>query len=74
MTGFGTVYRSCRNPLCLRKLGGGAAYCCAPCTRAHEGGYEIHESGLLAHDPRCEARVRERGGEFTWPEREAAPR
>lgn len=49
----------CKNPLCERKTAG-ALYCCSQCASAHEGRYEIHEDGPLAHSEGCNARWSER--------------
>jgi hypothetical protein len=38
-----------------------ALYCCAACEAAHLGGYEIHETGMLAHSDLCNARHLQRG-------------
>lgn len=46
---------ACRNPLCERRVTV-ALYCCAPCAMAHDGGYEIHETGPLAHSEGCNKR------------------
>lgn len=50
-------YRPCRNELCDYLVAGSAAYCCAGCARADEGGYEVHESGMLGHSPACARRT-----------------
>jgi hypothetical protein len=52
---------SCRNPSC-EALVTSAAYCCGPCANAAEGGYEIHEAGLLAHTDFCRTRQALRTG------------
>jgi phage terminase large subunit GpA-like protein len=51
--------KRCDNPECGRRVGGAVEYCCAPCRQAHEGKYEIHESGPLGHSAECEGRVEE---------------
>jgi hypothetical protein len=43
--------RPCANRLCERKVGGSAAYCCAPCADADEGHYEID-----THTGSCDVR------------------
>lgn len=50
---------TCRNPLCDRRTT--ALYCCGSCATAHEGKYEIHESGPLGHSDACNQRHAERG-------------
>lgn len=50
--------QKCATPDCDRRTT--ANHCCAPCATAHEGHYEIHETGLLAHSAGCEERTRER--------------
>lgn len=37
-----------------------ALYCCHACSLAHEGKYEIHESGILGHSDGCNERHAER--------------
>jgi hypothetical protein len=54
------LLRPCRNDLCQGLILGGAAYCCGPCASAHEGHYEIHEDGPLAHTAGCVARQAQR--------------
>jgi predicted phage terminase large subunit-like protein len=49
--------QKCAKPDCFRLVSLGAAYCCAACSTAAEGRYEIH-----AHDPGCDERAAERGG------------
>lgn len=49
--------RKCENHLCDYWLIGSALYCCGGCARAHEGRYEIHESGPLGHSENCAKRV-----------------
>lgn len=49
----------CRNPLCDRLTT--AVYCCPACATAHDGGYEIHEEGSLAHGEDCDRRYLARG-------------
>lgn len=58
----GVELDACLNPACLRKTT--AMYCCGSCDRAHQGRYEIHEEGPLAHLPSCDERNRDRG-EYT---------
>jgi hypothetical protein len=53
---------ACRNPLCDRRVTM-ALYCCAPCARAHDDVYEIHEDGPLAHTAACDERTRQASGE-----------
>lgn len=50
--------RKCRNPLCDRRTT--AAYCCHACDLAHQGRYEIHESGPLGHAESCNTKHKER--------------
>ncbi len=45
----------CDNPLCDR-ISGRADYCCRACRWAHEGKYEIHSTGILAHTDECNER------------------
>ena len=52
--------KQCDNPLCDRKTKVGVKYCCGPCATAHEGKYEIHESGLLGHTDSCDKRHSDR--------------
>lgn len=56
----------CLKPDCLRKVPGGVACCCTPCSDAADGRYEIH-----AHSDGCEQRSAERGGEWPWAEAQA---
>lgn len=56
-----TELKKCTNPLCDRAIKDWTAYCCEPCAQAHEGSYEIHETGPLGHRPSCEERHAERG-------------
>jgi hypothetical protein len=51
----------CLNDLCMRKVKASVAYCCHPCSRAHEGNYEIHEDGPLGHSEWCNEAMQERG-------------
>jgi predicted phage terminase large subunit-like protein len=51
----GPDYRKCRNDLCDRLVSAASAYCCAACTQAAEGRYEIH-----AHGDGCDERAAER--------------
>jgi len=53
--------KKCTNELCDRAIKTWTAYCCEACAQAHEGGYEIHEDGLLGHTPSCQDRHAERG-------------
>jgi hypothetical protein len=53
---YPSPYQECRKPDCLRMVSLGAAYCCAPCSTAADGGYEIH-----AHSNGCDQRAAERG-------------
>lgn len=50
----------CGNPLCRRHTRVGIRYCCPACGSAHEGRYEIHESGPLGHSETCNQRYAER--------------
>jgi hypothetical protein len=43
----------CNGQLCERMTSAGAAFCCDPCSRAADGGYEIHEGGPLGHAGSC---------------------
>lgn len=52
--------KPCDNNLCDRQTSSGAAFCCHPCGLAHEGSYEIHESGILGHTDGCNQRHAER--------------
>jgi hypothetical protein len=58
--------RYCTNPACERVVPASflgarqVEYCCASCATAHEGGYEIHEDGPLAHGQGCDQRWAER--------------
>lgn len=54
-------YKKCTNDLCDRKTRTSAAYCCYGCSKAHDGLYEIHESGILGHSDLCNEKHRERG-------------
>lgn len=54
-------YNKCTNPLCIRKVKPSVAYCCDACGRAHEGRYEIHLEGPLAHSVTCDQSLAERG-------------
>lgn len=45
----------CGNQLCDRLLGGGAKYCCFPCSHADENRYEIH-----GHTEPCDERWAQR--------------
>lgn len=56
-----TELKKCANDLCRRAVKTSVAYCCDPCGRAAEHGYEIHETGLLGHTAGCEVRHVERG-------------
>ncbi len=47
--------KPCMNPACERKTAG-ADFCCGPCSQAYRDGYEIHESGPLAHSEGCNKR------------------
>jgi hypothetical protein len=49
----------CRNPLCNRETNGRVAFCCRGCGLAHDGRYEIHESGPLGHSAECNCREAE---------------
>jgi hypothetical protein len=49
--------RYCGNPLCKFLLIGGARYCCGGCAAAAEGGYEVHEYGILGHSDTCARRT-----------------
>jgi|EndMetStandDraft_8_1072994.scaffolds.fasta_scaffold1492752_2 hypothetical protein len=53
--------KACANPRCDHWVGISVQYCCAACGDAHVGRYEIHETGPLAHAPRCLDRHLERG-------------
>jgi hypothetical protein len=55
------LYKQCTNPLCDRKIKTSVAYCCYPCSKAHEDGYEIHEEGILGHTRDCNERHKDRG-------------
>ena len=50
--------KKCENPECPRLTS--AYYCCNGCGLAHEGKYEIHESGMLGHSETCNQRNEER--------------
>lgn len=52
--------KKCDNPLCERRVSVSTKYCCVACGDAHEGGYEIHKAGPLAHSQGCNERDRER--------------
>jgi hypothetical protein len=60
--------RPCTNPACERVVPTNprgvrqTAFCCAACAQAHDGGYEIHEDGPLAHSAGCDERWAERQG------------
>jgi predicted phage terminase large subunit-like protein len=58
----------CRKPDCRRPVSIGAAYCCAACSTAAEGRYEIH-----AHDPGCDERAAGRGGPDAPPPEPLTP-
>ena len=62
--GFGRYLQECGNPACERCTAG-AMYCCAQCGRAADMKYEIHDAGMLAHDPICEANWERRKGVWT---------
>jgi hypothetical protein len=47
---------ACKNPVCERLVSLASLYCCGGCAQAHEGKYEIHESGPLAHGAECDGR------------------
>jgi hypothetical protein len=44
---------TCVNPLCDRLAPVGQQYCCPPCNLAHDGRFEIHETGPLGHSVGC---------------------
>jgi hypothetical protein len=56
-----TEFKKCANNLCERRVKTSVAFCCYPCHRAHDKGYEIHESGILGHADSCNERHKERG-------------
>lgn len=43
----------CATPGCGRMVSREADYCCASCRLAHQGEYEIPETGVLAHSRAC---------------------
>lgn len=47
----------CENPLCDFLVPASVVYCCVGCDLAHQGGYEIHEGGLLGHSQGCMQRL-----------------
>jgi hypothetical protein len=50
-------YHPCENRHgCERLVAQGTEYCCLPCRLAAEGGYEIHEGGILGHSEGCDTR------------------
>lgn len=61
-------FHECRKPDCRRLVSLGAAYCCAACSTAAEGRYEIH-----AHDPGCDERAAERAGPDAPPPEPLTP-
>lgn len=56
--------KKCDNPECPRLTS--AAYCCGSCNAAHDGRYEIHESGPLAHTTTCDERHEARKDAKRW--------
>lgn len=55
-------FKECNSGIaCGRSVSASVAYCCWACSKADEGGYEIHESGLLGHSQDCQERHAERG-------------
>lgn len=48
----------CATPGCGRPTT--SDHCCTPCWSAHDGRYEIHEVGPLAHSEGCEERTARR--------------
>jgi len=54
-------YNKCTNDLCDRKVRAGVAFCCYACSAASEGGWEVHESGMLGHSDDCNERHEDRG-------------
>lgn len=63
MSTFPVTLTKCKNPACDRKVPVGTLYCCGQCSMAHDGKYEIHEDGPLAHAEGCNRRHEERSGE-----------
>lgn len=64
-------FLKCRKPDCLRKVKPGVLYCCAQCSTADEGGYELggpEAHPLLRHSAGCDQRTNDRGGEWPWRE------
>jgi hypothetical protein len=53
--------KPCANELCHALVSPASLYCCDPCYRSGEGGYEIHEDGPLGHSSSCMDRQRGRG-------------
>lgn len=53
--------KKCDGGLCSRAVKTSVAYCCDPCFLASTRGYEIHETGPLAHTGPCDQRHAERG-------------
>lgn len=58
---FTFEFKKCTNKLCERRIKTSVAFCCHPCSRAEEKGYEIHESGPLGHTQDCNERHKDRG-------------
>lgn len=60
--------RPCKNPACERVVPANflgqrqVEFCCTACSRATDGGYEVHEDGPLAHSAGCDQRWAERQG------------
>jgi hypothetical protein len=50
-------YKPCANPSCQFVVPTSTVYCCVGCDLAQQGGYEIHESGMLGHGSWCARRL-----------------
>jgi hypothetical protein len=72
MTETAAEFFKCLKPDCLRKVKPGVAYCCAQCSAADAGGYELDPGAhpMFRHDDRCDGRTGARG-EWTWAEAQA---
>jgi hypothetical protein len=54
-------HKKCTNTLCLRQIRESVKYCCYACELAHQGSYEIHETGPLSHSVACDDQADRRG-------------
>ena len=54
---FEENFHPCANPDCAFWVPFSNTYCCMGCDLAHQGGYEIHDAGMLGHGEWCAKRV-----------------